>query len=51
MTTGDLQRLINYRDNLLIYIHDHIGLETHSQKELISLVQEHKRITQFINSF
>lgn len=51
LTVSDLIRLTNYRDNLLIYIHEHLGLIKHSRNELISLMKEHKEVTKFINEF
>lgn len=54
LTTGDLIRLTNYRDNLLKYIHKYagyIGLNGCTYKKLVRLVKEHKRVTQFINEF
>lgn len=52
MTVEELQRLKNYRDNLLVFIHNYagyIGLKNHTHKKLVRLVKEHKRVTQFIN--
>lgn len=52
MTIEELQRFKEYRDNLLIFIHNYtnyIGLKNHTYKKLASLIKEHKRVTQFIN--
>ncbi|CAL2094649.1 hypothetical protein T190607A02C_70162 [Tenacibaculum sp. 190524A02b] len=50
ITVGELNRLIHYRDNLLIYIHNHLGLVIHNRDQMLSLVKEHKRITNLINN-
>ncbi|SED09566.1 hypothetical protein SAMN04489761_4258 [Tenacibaculum sp. MAR_2009_124] len=48
ITAEEYLRYVKYLDELLIYIHSHLGTVTHSRDELIALMKEHKRTSNYI---
>ena len=50
MTLIDYQNDVKYCDELLKFIHSEIGKINHSKDEIISLMKEHKRAVENLNS-